>query len=167
MRRALATRRFGPYTLQAAIAAVHAEAPTPAATDWPADRRPLRRAAADRALAGRRAEPGRRGRHARRSRKPASRSSTRSWRAATWPTITSPMRPAPTCAAGWAERPTPAPPTSGRWPWPDRNPNAGSSRNACGNWVKKNLVAMSIRARPVRLLVRQGNRRPRLHRRNP
>jgi RNA polymerase sigma-70 factor (ECF subfamily) len=32
--RALATRRFGPYTLQAAIAAVHAEAATPAATDW-------------------------------------------------------------------------------------------------------------------------------------
>jgi RNA polymerase sigma-70 factor (ECF subfamily) len=32
--RALASRRFGPYTLQAAIAAVHAEAATPAATDW-------------------------------------------------------------------------------------------------------------------------------------
>jgi RNA polymerase sigma-70 factor (ECF subfamily) len=32
--RALATRRFGPYTLQAAIAAVHAEARTPEATDW-------------------------------------------------------------------------------------------------------------------------------------
>jgi RNA polymerase sigma-70 factor (ECF subfamily) len=32
--RALATRRFGPYTLQAAIAAVHAEAETPGATDW-------------------------------------------------------------------------------------------------------------------------------------
>ncbi|MBK9711767.1 MAG: RNA polymerase sigma factor [Kouleothrix sp.] len=32
--RALATRRFGPYTLQAAIAAVHAGAPTVAATDW-------------------------------------------------------------------------------------------------------------------------------------
>lgn len=31
---ALATRRFGPYTLQAAIAAVHAEAPTAEATDW-------------------------------------------------------------------------------------------------------------------------------------
>jgi RNA polymerase sigma-70 factor (ECF subfamily) len=31
---ALASRRFGPYTLQAAIAAVHAEAPTPVATDW-------------------------------------------------------------------------------------------------------------------------------------
>jgi len=34
VRRALASRRFGPYTLQAAIAAVHAEAPTAAATDW-------------------------------------------------------------------------------------------------------------------------------------
>ena len=33
--RALASRRFGPYTLQAAIAAVHAESPTAAATDWP------------------------------------------------------------------------------------------------------------------------------------
>lgn len=32
--RALATRRFGPYTLQAAIAAVHAEALTAEATDW-------------------------------------------------------------------------------------------------------------------------------------
>jgi len=31
---ALATRRFGPYTIQAAIAAIHAEAPTPDATDW-------------------------------------------------------------------------------------------------------------------------------------
>jgi RNA polymerase sigma-70 factor (ECF subfamily) len=33
--RALLSRRFGPYTLQAAIAAVHAEAPDAAATDWP------------------------------------------------------------------------------------------------------------------------------------
>jgi RNA polymerase sigma-70 factor, ECF subfamily len=32
--RALSARRFGPYTIQAAIAAVHAEAPTAAATDW-------------------------------------------------------------------------------------------------------------------------------------
>jgi RNA polymerase sigma-70 factor (ECF subfamily) len=31
---ALATRRFGPYTLQAAIAAVHAEAPSARETDW-------------------------------------------------------------------------------------------------------------------------------------
>jgi RNA polymerase sigma-70 factor (ECF subfamily) len=33
--RALVSRRFGPYTLQAAIAAVHAEAPDTASTDWP------------------------------------------------------------------------------------------------------------------------------------
>jgi len=32
--RALESRRFGPYTIQAAIAGVHAEAPTPDATDW-------------------------------------------------------------------------------------------------------------------------------------
>lgn len=32
--KALASRRFGPYTLQAAIAAVHAESPAAAATDW-------------------------------------------------------------------------------------------------------------------------------------
>jgi RNA polymerase sigma-70 factor (ECF subfamily) len=32
--RALTTRQFGPYTLQAAISAVHAGAPNPAATDW-------------------------------------------------------------------------------------------------------------------------------------
>ena len=32
--RALLSRRFGPYTLQAAIAAVHAEAPSAAGTDW-------------------------------------------------------------------------------------------------------------------------------------
>ena len=31
---ALLSRRFGPYTIQAAISAVHAEAPAPSATDW-------------------------------------------------------------------------------------------------------------------------------------
>jgi RNA polymerase sigma-70 factor, ECF subfamily len=34
VKRALWSRRIGPYTLQAAIAAVHAEAPNAAATDW-------------------------------------------------------------------------------------------------------------------------------------
>ena len=34
VQRALRSRRFGPYTLQAAIAAVHAEATAAAATDW-------------------------------------------------------------------------------------------------------------------------------------
>ena len=31
---ALSARGFGPYTIQAAIAAIHAESPNPAATDW-------------------------------------------------------------------------------------------------------------------------------------
>jgi RNA polymerase sigma-70 factor (ECF subfamily) len=35
LKNALNSRRFGPYTLQAAIAAVHAEAESAAATDWP------------------------------------------------------------------------------------------------------------------------------------
>jgi RNA polymerase sigma-70 factor (ECF subfamily) len=34
VQRALSSGRFGPYTLQAAIAAIHAEALTPEATDW-------------------------------------------------------------------------------------------------------------------------------------
>ncbi len=34
VKRALSSRHVGPYTLQAAIAAVHAEAPNAAATDW-------------------------------------------------------------------------------------------------------------------------------------
>ena len=34
LRKALNSRRFGPYTLQAAIAALHAEAASSAATDW-------------------------------------------------------------------------------------------------------------------------------------
>ncbi|MGO8759260.1 MAG: RNA polymerase sigma factor [Terracidiphilus sp.] len=34
LKKALKSRRFGPYTLQAAIAAVHAEAESAAATDW-------------------------------------------------------------------------------------------------------------------------------------
>ncbi len=43
--RALRSRRFGPYTLQAAIAAVHAEAPARRRDRLGADRRALRRAA--------------------------------------------------------------------------------------------------------------------------
>ena len=34
METALSSRRFGPYTIQAAIAAVHAEAARPDVTDW-------------------------------------------------------------------------------------------------------------------------------------
>ena len=34
VRHAFASRRLGPYTVQAAISALHAEAPSSAATDW-------------------------------------------------------------------------------------------------------------------------------------
>jgi RNA polymerase sigma-70 factor (ECF subfamily) len=34
VQKALQSRRFGPYTVQAAIAAVHSEAPDPGSTDW-------------------------------------------------------------------------------------------------------------------------------------
>ncbi|MGZ8384060.1 MAG: RNA polymerase subunit sigma-24, partial [Nitrospira sp.] len=34
VKRALASQQVGPYTIQAAIAAVHAQAPSAAATDW-------------------------------------------------------------------------------------------------------------------------------------
>ena len=47
----------GRFTLQAAIAALHAEGRAYDQTDWRADPRPVRRAAAGLAVAGRRAEP--------------------------------------------------------------------------------------------------------------
>ena len=59
---------FGPYALQAAIAAAHARAATAEETDWAADRRALPGAGRGLAVPGGRAEPGRRGRPGRRSR---------------------------------------------------------------------------------------------------
>ena len=58
----------GPYQVQAAIAACHATAPTAGDDRLGRDRRALRRARADDAVAGRRAQPGRRGRDGRRAR---------------------------------------------------------------------------------------------------
>ena len=131
--RALGTGPPGPYALQAAIAAVHAEAANAAATDWAqivglydvllrADASPvvaLNRAAAvamrdgpaaglaliDAILA--------RGRARR--------------------TTSSPTRPAPTAAAGSAAWTRPARRTRGRWRWRARNPSAGSSSAACAS----------------------------------
>ena len=61
---ALSTRQFGPYTLQAAIAAVHAEAATAAADRLGADRRALRSPCAGEPVTGGRAESRGRGGHA-------------------------------------------------------------------------------------------------------
>ena len=64
VRAALSTQRIGPYSVQAAIAAVHAEAPLRRRNGLARNRRPLRPAAADHALAHRRAQSQRGGRHA-------------------------------------------------------------------------------------------------------
>ena len=112
--RALSSRRFGPYTIQAAIAAVHAEAPTAADDGLGGDRRPLRRAGASGRLAGDRAEPrGRRG-HARRpgggsgAHRRHPRLAAICWTTA-WRT-----RRGRSCAGGLAEPRTRAPRTSAR-----------------------------------------------------
>ena len=113
--RALASRRFGPYTLQAAIAAVHAEAPTAAATDW---RQivglydVLLRADP---VAGRGAEPRRRDRDARRAGGRAGADRRRSSRAAISPTTRWRTPRAPICAAVSAAPRRRARPTSARW----------------------------------------------------
>ena len=62
--RALASRRFGPYTLQAAIAAIHAEAPSTADTDWPQIVASVRSTHASRSISDYRAQPSRGGGHA-------------------------------------------------------------------------------------------------------
>ena len=125
--RALASRRFGPYTLQAAIAAVHADAVSADATDWseivglydvllrvdPSPVVELNRAVAvamrDGAGSGSRAH--RRHPRARRS------AVTTTWR----------MRRAPTCAGGWAGPRRHARPTNARSRSPGRSRSAGSS----------------------------------------
>ena len=68
LERALASPPIGPYTIQAAIAAVHADAATAADYGLASDRRAVRRAPANRAVAGRGPEPGGRRCHARRPR---------------------------------------------------------------------------------------------------
>ena len=113
VRRALGSRRFGPYTLQAAIAAAHAEAALAGATDWGrivglydvllrADPSPV--VELNRASRWRCAMAPRRG----------WRWWTPSSRAAIWPAITWRTQPGPSCAAGWAARPRRGRPTSKR-----------------------------------------------------
>ncbi len=67
-RQAAAGGPGGPYTMQARIAAVHAEAAAAGETDWDRIVPPLRMACGDRAEPGRRAQPGSCGGDARRAR---------------------------------------------------------------------------------------------------
>ena len=95
--RALSSRQFGPYTIQAAIAAVHAEAPNAAATDWAQIVGLYDVAAASGRLARRRAEPRRRRGDARRSGRGAGAHRRHPRRAAICRTTTSHTPRAPTC----------------------------------------------------------------------
>ena len=142
--RALRSRRFGPYTLQAAIAAVHAEAPSAAETDWAeivglydvllrADPSPvveLNRAAA---VAMRDGPAGRAGAD---RRHPGPRRAGR--------LSTSRTRRGRTCAAGWAERPRRSSPTSGRSSSPGRSRSGGFSSGGSASCRRiKRRVAFS------------------------
>jgi RNA polymerase sigma-70 factor (ECF subfamily) len=115
--RAITSRRFGPYTLQAAIAAVHAEAPTGAATDWPADRRAVRRAPARRSVGGGGAEPRGGRRHARWPGCGPRAHRRDSGPAASSRNITSRMPRVRICAAASDGSTTRARHTRGRWSW--------------------------------------------------
>jgi site-specific DNA recombinase len=64
---ALRSRRFGAYTLQAAIAAVHAETSSATSTDWAPDHATLRPTDSDSAISGRGTQPCSCHRHVRRS----------------------------------------------------------------------------------------------------
>jgi len=129
--RALSSRRFGPYMIQAAIAGVHADAPFAAATDWaeivglydvlsrvdPSPVIELNRASPWRCATARRR---------------AWLSSIPSWIAAIcWTTVSRTPR-ARNCAGGLGEQPTRAPRTSAPWPSRGRSRSGGFSS---GGWL--------------------------------
>ena len=119
--RALPSRRFGPYTLQAAIAAVHARGADAGGDRLGGDRRPLRRAARDRSVAGGRAQPRGGGGDARRPRGGAGADRRDPRRAASWRTTTWRTPRAPTCCA-----------RLGRTRWRGRRLRAGAGAGDAG-----------------------------------
>ena len=143
--RALASRRFGSYTIQAAIAAVHAGGTDRRGDGLGADRGPVRRARASAAVARRGTESGGGGGDARWAVGRAANGSTRSWPVATWPTTTWHTRRGPISAGGWEGRPRPENPTGGRWRSPGRSRSVGSSNDASANWAEKFSPPLSIR----------------------
>ena len=110
--RALRMRRLGPYQLQAAIAALHDDAAHGRARPTGSEIAALYAAlAADRAVAGRRAEPGGRGRDGRPARSAACGWSSGSPRRASSTSTRTSTRPGPTCCGGSAASTRPARPT--------------------------------------------------------
>ena len=121
---AMALRRPGPYQIQAAVAALHAQVPRPEDTDWPQiaalyaaleRTQPSPVVSLNRAVAVAMADgpPWR------------FRSSTRWPKTSTATTCSTP--PGPICSGGWTAGGRPPPPTAGRWTTPRTPPSAGSS----------------------------------------
>jgi RNA polymerase sigma-70 factor, ECF subfamily len=108
VRRCLRRGRPGPYQVQAAIAAVHSDAPDAASTDWGQILRLYDQLA--------------RWRRSRARRRPWPWSTRSTWRATGCCT-----RSAPTCCAGSAATARPPAPTRRRSPWPRTPPSAPSS----------------------------------------
>ena len=102
--RALSSRQAGPYAIQAAIAAVHADAPDRGGDGLGGNRRALRCPVTGRSIAGHRVEPRGGGCHARWSGGGSGRSSRPSSIAAIYRTIGSRTPPGPSSAGGWGGR---------------------------------------------------------------
>ena len=127
--RALALREPGPYQAQAAIAALHAQAPDYEQTDWTQIRQiydrlyemtPSPVILLNRAVATRYVVRVPRPRWPRSSRSPAS-----------WTATGSSTRCGPACSPGWGAKTRPGPPASGRSRWPAIRPSASYSLAAC------------------------------------
>ena len=127
---AVALGRPGPYQLQAAIAACHAQAPDRGGHRLAADRRALRRARPRHRLTGGGAQPRGRGRHGRRARRRtrAARTARRVGRARRLPP--SPRGAGRPAAPGRAVERSRRRPTTRRWRWSPTRPSAASSNDA-------------------------------------
>ena len=113
VRACLRRNQPGPFQIQAAIAAVHADAPSRGDHRLVADRRPLRLVAGAPAEPGRGDEPGRRDRRAATARRPGSPLST-GWMPQPSRSTSRSTPLAPTSWRAPGGRPRPSPPTTGR-----------------------------------------------------
>ncbi len=170
--RALGARRFGPYQIQAAIAAVHANAATPEDTDWGEIVGLYEVLPAAQSFARHRTQPRRRRGNARRARggNRAHRGDPRAWRSPRLPPRACGAWPISAVASEDSRRPEW--PISAHWRSPGRSPSGAFSN---GGWPsfphenqalrlpdavprKKILRRCRFRARPVRL----GNEKARI-----
>ena len=159
--RALASRRVGPYTLQAAIVAVHAQAPRAEDTDWARIVAPTTRCCTWRrrrwsnstapwpwpcAMASKSGWPW----------------SMRCWREVNWPITTWRTRRVPTSAAVSVAAARPARPTARRWPWRARSRSGASSAAPARTRLKpaQAPLAQAVRASPPTPRVNHQNARP-------